>query len=104
MSTYEVNKPNGKSEQHFYCFKPWEGKHITGKNQKKLNEFRALPGIRNITFSEARARLYGSWTDQRAQDFYAKYTIQGSPAAVDDVMRRMTAWLQECQAMYFDKF
>jgi hypothetical protein len=55
---HPVNKPNGSNEQYFYCFKPWEAKHITGKDEKKINEFRATPGIKSISYTK-RAHLSG---------------------------------------------
>ena len=85
----EINKPNGKSSQNFYCEKPWEAKHIAGKQHKKQHEFAATPGISCITDSPSGNGVF---------------TISGRPAAVDKVKVAMGEWLKECQNMHYSKF
>ena len=96
----ERNKPNGKSTQLYYCFNPWEPKHVVGVQHKKLAEFAALDGIRSIETSRpARVGPCGKY-----QDDPVKIVISGKPSAVDEIMRRISAWLLECSSMYHDKF
>jgi hypothetical protein len=96
----ERNKPNGKSTQLYYCFNPWEPKHVVGVGHKKLGEFAALDGIKSIhTNRSANQGTYGKY-----QDDPVKIVISGRPSAVDATMLKISAWLLECSSMYHDKF
>jgi hypothetical protein len=96
----ERNKPNGKSTQLYYCVNPWEPKHVVGVKHSKLAEFGALDGITSIETSRpAWVRPGGKY-----QDNPVKIVISGKPSAVDETMRKISAWLVECSSMYHDRF
>jgi hypothetical protein len=96
----ERNKHNGKSTQVYYCVNPWEPKHVVGVGHKKLLEFGALDGIKSIGTN----RPSGQGTYCKYQDDPVKIVISGRPSAVDETMRKISAWLMECSSMYHDKF
>ena len=96
----ERNKPNGKSTQLYYCFNPWEPKHVVGVGHKKLGEFAALDGIKSIHTN----RSASQGTNCKYQDDPVKIVISGRPSAVDATMLKISAWLLECSSMYHDKF
>lgn len=85
------NQPNGRSSQTFLCSKPWEPKHLIGKQAKKLAEFRDRDGISQVTASK-----------YRSGECFCKVTISGRPSAVDATMSAMGEWLKECSIMHFD--
>jgi hypothetical protein len=89
----ERNKPDGKSCQWYYCQHPWEAKHIAGKGHKKQQELAATFGV---SIEAAKYTIAG--------DFYGKFRIEGAPAKVNATKEAMSAWLQECQSMRYDKY
>jgi hypothetical protein len=90
------NKPQGKSTQFYYCVKPWEGKHIAGKQHTKQHEFAAKFGV-SIETDTGRYYYPG-------RDYHGKFKISGNPQQVDACMEAMSKWLQECLVMHYDKF
>ena len=70
------------------------------KEHSKLAEFGALDGITSIETSRpAWVRPGGKY-----QDNPVKIVISGKPSAVDETMRKISAWLVECSSMYHDRF
>jgi hypothetical protein len=96
----DVNKPTGKSTQSYYCLHPWEAKHVIGVNHKKLAEFGATAGISCIRVNRpAHWKSNGPYKDDPV-----RIIIQGRPVDVDNTMRKISEWLQECSEMYCDQF
>jgi hypothetical protein len=92
----ERNKPAGKSTQKYYCVHPWEGKHVTGKDHRKLGEFSRTFGVSISTDTD-------KWV-YPGSSVHAVYVISGTPAKVDACKTAMNDWLMKCSMMYHDRF
>ena len=95
----DLNKPNGKSCQKYYFTKPWEAKHAIGVQHKKRQEFEARDGIRNVHLVER----YQSNLTKNPEDC-TRFTIEGTPSAVNLLMADISKWLIECQKMHYSDY
>lgn len=84
----EINKPTNKSCQLYFIKNSWEMKHIIGKNQRKIDEFKRNEGITNIIIK-----------DDYNFEYHGILEINGNPNAVNKLKREISDWLLDCEKM-----